>query len=152
MGVKYYAQMVSFYSAVLPGLGQAYNGKYWKIPIIYAGAAVIGYYYVYNNNKYIEYKENYLKVKANDPNNPPDIKFKNASPERILYYMNYWERNRDMLLMGMIALYIANIVDATVDAYLFDYDVSQNLAFNIKPSLLNNCNHFSVGIKCSFRF
>jgi hypothetical protein len=142
----------SFYSAVLPGLGQIYNGKAWKAPIIYAGAAVIGYYYTYNNDRYHEYKDNYLRKLANDPNNPVDSKFKYASDTRILYYMNYWRRNRDLLVLGMAALYLANIVDATVDAYLYDYSISPDLSLKISPSIQPCQQAWNAGIKLSFRF
>ncbi len=149
---KHSPQKASFYSAVLPGLGQIYNKKYWKVPIIYAGASVIGYYYIFNNNKYNEYKSNYLRKLANDPNNPPDEKFKYASPERIKYYMEYWRRNRDYLAIGMVALYVANIIDATVDAYLFDYDISQDLSMKIKPALYPQQSSLTLGLSCTFRF
>jgi len=145
-------QKASFYSAVLPGMGQVYNGKAWKVPIIYAGAAVLGYYYNFNNNKYQEYKDNYLRKLANDPNNPVDPKFRNASPERILYYMNYWRRNRDLLVLSMVGLYLANIVDATVDAYLYDYNISPDLSLRISPMIEPFNPRATTGIKVSLRF
>ncbi len=142
----------SFYSAVLPGLGQIYNGKAWKVPIIYAGAVVIGYYYNFNNEKYKEYKDNYLRKIANDPNNPVDPKFKYASPDRILYYMNYWRRNRDLLVLSMVGLYLVNIVDATVDAYLHDYNISPDLSMKISPYFEPINLQLNTGIKIAFRF
>ncbi len=142
----------SFYSAVLPGMGQVYNGKAWKVPIIYTGAAVLVYYYNFNNNKYHEYKDNYLRKIANDPNNPVDPKFRYASEERILYYMNYWRRNRDLLVLGIVGLYLANIVDATVDAYLYDYNISPDLSLRITPVLEPFSPQGTTGIKVSFRF
>jgi hypothetical protein len=143
----------SFYSAVVPGLGQIYNGKWWKVPIIYAGAATIGYYISFNNKKYVEYKTNYLIKVNNDTNEPfTDSKFVNASEENIKNYMNYWRRNRDLLVLGMAALYLANIVDATVDAYLFDYDISQDLSMKIQPTLMNSPESINFGVSCSFRF
>ncbi|MCX7985394.1 MAG: DUF5683 domain-containing protein [Bacteroidales bacterium] len=142
----------SFYSAVLPGLGQIYNEKAWKVPILYAGAAVLGYYYNFNNNKYREYKDNYLRKIANDPNNPVDPKFRYASSERILYYMNYWRRNRDLLVLGMVGLYLANIVDATVDAYLYDYNISPDLSIRFAPMIEPFETNGVTGMKISLRF
>lgn len=149
----------SFYSAVVPGLGQIYNGKWYKAPVIYAGAAVIGYYIYFNNDYYVKYKTAYLKKSANDPMDPitdkdPDVEraLRRANPDQLKNRMDYWRRNRDLLVLGMAALYLANILDATVDAYLFDYDVSQDLSMKIKPTLMNSPESINFGLSCSLRF
>ncbi|HEY9125002.1 MAG TPA: DUF5683 domain-containing protein [Bacteroidales bacterium] len=142
----------SFYSAVLPGLGQVYNKKWYKVPFIYAGGAVIIYYLKFNHDKYLEYRSNYIRKVANDPNDPVDYKFRYASKTTIKNNMDYWRRNRDWLIVGLSALYIANILDATVDAYLFEYDISPDLSMKMEPVLLNIGNSPTFGVSLNMRF
>lgn len=145
----------SFYSAVLPGLGQIYNKKYWKAPIIYAGAGTLVYFIIFNNTQRVRYKTAYLKRLANDPSDPDEF-WKNGVQKydagQFKDAQDYFRRNRDLCILSLAAVYIANIVDATVDAYLFDYDVSQNLSLNIKPTLINSPESFNFGLSCSLRF
>ncbi|MCX7986330.1 MAG: DUF5683 domain-containing protein, partial [Bacteroidales bacterium] len=79
-------------------------------------------------------------------------KFRYASSERILYYMNYWRRNRDLLVLGMVGLYLANIVDATVDAYLYDYNISPDLSIRLAPMIEPFGTNGVTGMKISIRF
>jgi hypothetical protein len=142
----------SFYSAVVPGMGQIYNGKWYKVPFIYAGAGTIGYFIYFNNKEYVRFKTAYLKKVSNDPNDKVEASLAHLDQGRLKYVMDYWRRNRDLLVLGMAALYLANILDATVDAYLFDYDVSQDLSLQLKPSVFESTNTINFGLTCSLRF
>ncbi len=137
-------------SAVLPGLGQAYNRKYWKIPIIYATGGVLYYYYYINHEEYIYNKEQYLLEKAKG-----DAKDATAM-ER---YQNIFQEKRkksEYKLMLIGVLYVANVVDAMADAYFTSYNISDDLSLKIKPSLLPepclSSSNFSYGITLSLNF
>ena len=148
----------SLYSAIIPGLGQAYNRKYWKIPILYAGIITMYYFYDFNQNQYIRYKTALIKRAANDPGDKDEFwqqgeKMKALYSESVLtLYIDYHRRNRDWNFVGLCGIYLLNVIDATVDAYFFDYDVSQNLSLKIKPTLLLGPNSTNLGLSCSFKF
>ena len=112
------------YSAVLPGLGQFYNGSYWKIPVILG----IGGYFVYgiinNNNKFIDYRDLYAESQEEFP---PD------GDLRLKDYRDFYRNQRDNFILYFGILYIANLVDAYIDAHLFDFDVSEKVKFGLEP-------------------
>ena len=118
------------YAAVLPGLGQIYNKKYWKLPIVYAGFGTFGYF-INRNIKYykdlrqgfLDYPDHNLKYFPND-----------ITSEQIKRGMNIYKRYRDLSFIGVTAFYVLQIVDATVDAYLFDWNVGQDISLRIEPS------------------
>jgi hypothetical protein len=141
----------SLYSAVLPGLGQIYNKKYWKLPIIYGGAGALIYYINFNQTRYLKYKSLYIKKVANDPSDMPRLAAI-ATEDQLISQIEMWSENRDYLILGLAALYIANILDATVDAYLFDYEVSQDLSMKIKPVLINSPESYNFGLSLAFYF
>ena len=147
----------SFYSAILPGLGQAYNKKYWKIPIVYAGMITLAYFVDYNNNYYTKFKKAYILRTDGDPNTKYDFPYggRNTSEfteNDLKGVMDFHRRYRDMSALGLAGFYLLNIIDATVDAYLFDYDVDQNLSLNIRPAVLNSPYSVNFGVTCSLRF
>nr|WP_317630858.1 DUF5683 domain-containing protein [uncultured Flavobacterium sp.] len=117
----------AFYSAVLPGLGQAYNKKYWKIPIVYAGMATSVYFAVTNNNKYKDFRDEY-KRRLNGTANPNDPYYGVISDRRIIDAQRYHQRNRDLSIVITGLIYIINIVDANVDAHLMQFNVDDNLS------------------------
>jgi hypothetical protein len=125
----------AFYSAVLPGLGQAYNKKFWKIPIVYAGIGVIGYYIVDNNKKYHLFQEAYLIRTDKDPGTL-DRYADRYSDQTLRYGVNYYRKNRDLSVILMVGMFALNIVDAHVDAHLREFDISDDLSFKLKPQLL----------------
>ena len=124
-------------SAILPGLGQAYNQKYWKMPIIYVGFIGLGYAVIYNHNAYTEYLNAYKKA-INNPTNDPQYTNYTAN---LNLYQNAYHRYRDLSIIGCAALYILNIIDANVDANLFSFDVSDDLSLKIQPAILNFSNN-----------
>ncbi|MDO8951102.1 MAG: DUF5683 domain-containing protein, partial [Draconibacterium sp.] len=138
----------TIYSAILPGLGQAYNKKYWKIPIIYAGFGTIGYFIGWNNGFYSTYKiaysdltdgnpdtDSYLDLEATkyyDLDNSTDFNnFKSGLSKQSEYY----RRNRVLLIISMVGFYGLNLIDASVDAHLFDFDISEDLTLNWQPAV-----------------
>jgi hypothetical protein len=118
-----------WYSAILPGLGQAYNGKYWKIPIIYSIFAGMFFIAEDNNYKYDMFKKAYLNFDDDKPSWVPSYLNKDAIKE----YRNYYKRNRDLNIIIAVGLYLMNILDASVDAHLMDFDISEDLSLGIKP-------------------
>ena len=155
----------SLYSAILPGLGQAYNKKYWKIPIIYAGFGTLGYFIGWNNNFYKTYKQAYVDLtdgdestnshldleasKYYDLNNPTDYNnFKTGLSKQ----QEYYRRNRDLLIISTVGFYGLNIIDASVDAHFFDFDISEDLSFNWQPAANLFDSQLLYGFNCTFNF
>lgn len=119
----------AFYSAILPGLGQAYNKKYWKIPIVYGAIGAGVYAYSWNNKKYHQFRDAYKKRLANEPGGGLDYLDNN----RLISGQKFYQKNRDLSLLISVGLYILNIVDANVDAHLIQFNVNDNLS--VKPDL-----------------
>jgi hypothetical protein len=147
----------SFYSAVIPGLGQIYNKKYWKLPILYAGIGALIYSINYNHGYYRKFKKCYISHTDGDPETNYNFNYfgtntKDAPDDKLLSAMDFYRRYRDMSALGLAGLYLANIIDATVDAYFYDYDVSQDLSLRIRPTLINSAFSFNFGVSCAFRF
>ncbi|MCC5932288.1 MAG: hypothetical protein JJU28_23790 [Cyclobacteriaceae bacterium] len=149
---RYRPIRAAFYSAALPGLGQVYNEKYWKIPLLYGGVVVIGYFIKFNHNIYIESRDGLVALRDGDDrtNNigKPIERFDATDLER---RMSFFRRNRDYLIVVSILVYALNIVDAHVDAHLRDFRISDDLSFNLKPSLLQTVpGDVSAGITLTF--
>jgi hypothetical protein len=125
----------AIYSAVLPGLGQAYNRKVWKIPIIYAGFGVLTYFIISNNNYYQDYKEAYVYT-ANGETYPTDNPYVGKYDlTQLQSGMDFYRRNRDLSYIITGLWYTLNILEAYVDAHFFDYDISEDLSLHISPSV-----------------
>jgi hypothetical protein len=145
----------AIYSAVLPGLGQAYNKKYWKIPIIYAGFGAFGYFTVKNNQEYLMFKEAYLYVangETDSINNPYVNKYDQTQLKEA---MDYYRRNRDLSIILGALWYTLNILEAYVDAHFFDYDISEDLSMHVSPAAVRfplSPVQAAPGIKVSFKF
>jgi hypothetical protein len=149
----------SMYSAIIPGLGQAYNGKYWKIPIIYGGFAGLGAMVVFYDKNYIRYKTAYQYRTDGNPNTIDEFAGDSRyTPEILTSFKDFHRRNRDQSIIFMFAFYALNIIDATVDAHFLNFDVGEDLSLNIAPegqpfltgSSFQNQNY--VGLKCSLKF
>lgn len=119
-------------SAILPGAGQVYNKKYWKIPIIYAGFAGLGYLASTNNADYKIYKEAYRLRLDGDESTIDDYEGI-YSNEDLVTLKDYYRRNRDLSYICMGILYILNVIDASVDAHLYYFNVNDDLTMNIQP-------------------
>jgi len=128
--VKKDPQKAALYSAVLPGAGQYYNEKYWKMPIVYVGFGTL-IYFIDRNTKY--YKD--LKGGLIDfPDH--DLKYfdNNLTYEQIERGKDIFKRYRDMSYIFTAGFYVLQIIDATVDAYLFDWDVGEDISLRMEPA------------------
>ncbi len=147
----------TIYSLALPGLGQAYNKKYWKIPIIYAGFGFLGYSIVTNHSEMKKFTEAYTYVSNSETyptNNPYIAKYPNNT-DALLRGRDFYRRKVELNIIWSAALYLLNVVDAAVDAHFFDYDVSDNLALRIEPSLIPSVDPMlphSNGIRLCLNF
>lgn len=143
----------AFYSAVLPGLGQAYNRKYWKIPIVYAALGTGVYFVVWNNQNYLKYQDAY-KLRLNGK--PDDYDGLNGNPylseDALQSAQQSYKRDRDLSILVTIGLYVLQIVEASVNAHLLQHNVDDNLSF--KPELIKNpvTNKNTVGATINFKF
>ena len=139
------------YSAALPGLGQAYNKKYWKIPIIYGSGVVIGYFINYNHQLYKQYRDGLIAlIDQDDRTEPFDPRLDNNDYQRAV---DYWRRNRDLLMIGGLLLYIMNIVDAHVDAHLELFTVDDDISLNLEPSFSQTAMQTNlIGLSLKLKF
>jgi len=147
---KHSPRRATIYSAILPGLGQVYNKKYWKVPIIYGGFATLTYLYILNDGKYSDYLHEFTnRMNKDSVNFNPDLlEYKD---ENILARKNSYQKARELSIIGFVVLYALNIIDATVDGHLYAFDISDNLSMNIDPYLApNNYNRLNGGITFTF--
>jgi len=145
----------AFYSAVLPGLGQAYNKKYWKIPIVYVAIGIPVYFYIDNNNEFKRFRNAFKRRLAGftDDEFYGDIP---GSPrvtnDGLIRAQQTLRRNKELSLLIAVGMYALNVIDANVDAHLLQYNVDENLA--IKPHFRYNEmeNSSDLGLTVNFRF
>lgn len=120
-------------SAALPSLGQFYNRRYWKPPIIYVGLGVALYFLIDNQVKFTVARNSY-RGRLNVPGFSVDPKYASFSADQILAERDFYRSNRDYSIIGLTLVYVLNVVDAAVDAHLRTFDVSDDLSMKIKPS------------------
>ena len=150
----------TIYSAALPGLGQIYNRKYWKVPLVYGGFAALGYFINFNNEKYIIYRQAYSDIIDKDPTTSSYLKLITRPREELMgqyteqlrSYKDYWRRNRDLLVIGTAVFYAVNIIDASVDAHFFKFDISDDLTMKWVPGPVMCVNERTIGVNCSITF
>lgn len=114
----------AFYSAILPGLGQAYNKKYWKIPLVYGAIGTSMYFYLDNNKKYHDFRDAYKQRLKGLPDKYLGV----YDDTRLIAGQRFYQRNRDLSLLVTIGFYVLNIVDANIDAHLTQFNVNDNLS------------------------
>lgn len=138
----------AFYSAILPGLGQAYNKKYWKIPLVYGAIGTSLYFYIDNNNKYRDYRNAYKR--RLEGYNDDDYKFLDES--RLIAGQKFYQRNRDLSALFVVGFYVLNIIDANVDAALIQFNVNERLS--LRPEIYPADVTFkpNVGLTFNYRF
>jgi len=139
----------AFYSAVLPGLGQAYNKKYWKIPIVYAGLGVGLYFYIDNNNEYHRYRDAYKRRLAGFED---DEFFGTVTTDGLREAQKNFGRNRELSLLVTIGIYALNIIDANVDAHLLQYNVDDKLSIKPHYKINEMDNVGDLGLTLNFKF
>ncbi|MCX6273249.1 MAG: DUF5683 domain-containing protein [Bacteroidetes bacterium] len=131
---KHSPNKAALYSAVIPGLGQVYNRKYWKTPVIYVGFGTFYYFIHANNVEYQKFKDAYDFVAGGRTDQSKHNSYADKYAESsLLDGRNYYRRNRDFSIILASAWYLLNVVDAAVDAYLFDYDVGDDLTIKLRP-------------------
>jgi hypothetical protein len=123
-------------SACLPGLGQAYNKKYWKIPIVYAGFGIMTYFIYTNADEYINYKCAYIESSQGTMNGSYSDLVQRYSAEDLLSTREYYRRNLEISILLTVVWYALNILDATVDAHLYTFNITENLTMKVEPALL----------------
>jgi hypothetical protein len=138
----------AFYSAILPGLGQAYNKKYWKIPIVYGAIGTSLYLYIDNKEKYHEYRDAYKSRLAGNPD--PDYDY--LSDNQLISAQEFYQRNASLSGLFVIGFYILNIIDANVDAALIQFNVNQSLS--LKPEVTPDAVTLksNLGLTLNYRF
>lgn len=117
----------AFYSAVLPGLGQVYNKRYWKVPLVYGAVGVSIYAYDKNQKNYIRYRDAYKRRMAGF--NDDEFQGLIPSTDRLLDGQDFYKRNRDRSMLFILGFYFLNILDANIDAHLKQYNVNSDLSF-----------------------
>jgi len=159
----------SFYAAILPGLGQIYNKKYWKLPILYGGIAASGYAIHFNSKYYKKYRSAYRDFIIQDPGNksylefiPPGLSesdviggpYEGWFEEALERKKQYYKRYRDLSYFIMVGVYIVQIVDAAVDAHFYNFSISDDLSLRVNPTIMESSHgdYGGVGIQLNFKF
>lgn len=138
-------------STYLPGAGQVYNRKTWKVPIIYAAFAGMGYLIKFNHDNFKKFDNALLARYDNDPNTVDDYATI-YSEDNLRSLSDFYRRNRDLSVIGLTLIYVLNIVDAHVDAHLFNFNVDDDLSLRINPRLEMGSNLSSAGLSLSLHF
>ncbi len=152
-------------SALCPGLGQIYNRRYWKLPIVIGGYAGLVYATSWNNRMLTDYTQAYRDITDSDPNTksymdlyPPTTKEEDIDMEWLERSLkskkDFYRRNRDLCIIGMVGLYLVCMVDAYVDASLSHFDISPNLSMDVAPAILGPADNISksFGVQCALTF
>jgi hypothetical protein len=145
-------------SAIIPGWGQIYNKKYWKLPLVYGGLGVTGYIFVNNIKIYKEYKFAYsARIKAQPPTldstdyNELDNIYKVLSPNSIRSARDEFRRYVDYSALIFILLWGLNVVDAAVDAHLKNFDISPDLSLQVRPGYSDMARTNGVSLVLTFK-
>ena len=154
---------------VIPGGGQIYNRKYWKLPIVYGGIVGCLYAMNWNNNMYKDYSQAYLDLTDKDPatqsynmflhlgtqiNASNEARYKDIFKKR----KDKFRRWRDLSFFVLLGVYALSVIDAYVDAELSNFDISKDLSLKVEPTILNNrsssnpLDGSSLGLQCSLNF
>jgi hypothetical protein len=133
----FFTRKATIRSAILPGWGQIYNKKYWKLPLVYGALGTTAGIFIYNVKTYRSLRDAYRNLlDGDDTNNGSiDARFKNLNPNAVKSYRNSFRQNVDYSVLFFILAWGLNVVDATVDAHLKAFDVNDNLNVQIKPSI-----------------
>ncbi len=166
------AKRALWLSLVLPGAGQIYNRKYWKLPIIYGGFVGCAYALRWNNMMYKDYSQAYMDLMDDDPNTQSYNKFlylgNQIDSSNKEYYQKLFKNRkdryrkwRDMSVFAMVGVYLISVVDAYVDASLSEFDISRDLSMKVSPAIIkekrewasyNPINSSAIGLQCSITF
>ena len=162
-------QRALWLAMVIPGAGQIYNRKYWKLPLVYGGFMGCLYAMSWNNSMYKDYSQAYLDLTDNDPNTQSYNQFLHLgttiTPENAERYKDIFKKRkdkyrrwRDLSFFVMLGVYALSVIDAYVDAELSVFDISKDLSLKVEPTIINNgssknvLDNSSVGLQCSLNF
>jgi hypothetical protein len=155
------------YSAIFPGLGQIYNRKYWKLPLVYGAFMGCTYAITWNSKNLEDYSTAYTDIKSDDPktnNSWVDFIPANGNPDNYVNDVNFhnqlksgkdmFRRNRDLSIIITVGVYVLCMIDAYVDAELFDFDISPDLSMRVLPEVSEPTKHSSrtYGVNWSIKF
>lgn len=163
------AKRAMWLAIVLPGAGQIYNRKYWKLPIIYGGFVGCAYAMRWNNMMYRDYSQAYLDIMDDDPTTESYNQFLHLGNKITPENMERWKtifkkrkdryrRWRDMSFFCMLGVYAFSVIDAYVDASLSEFDISNDLSMRVSPAVISSktdftgSRHTSLGVSCSLNF
>jgi len=149
------ARKAAYLSAVLPGLGQAYNKHYWKIPIIYAGLGGLAYALYYTSYNFNGYRNVDRQQKANPNISYTSFSFNGESdPATVQTYQAYYKKYLDISAIGLGVWYLLNVIDATVDAHLLGWNMKDDLGVSWAPTLITspNYNSAAAGLSVTLHF
>ncbi len=144
----------AFYSAILPGLGQAYNKKYWKIPIVWGAIGTGVYFYIRNDNQFDRFRDAYKRRLAGftDDEFYGDGPTPQISDDGLIRAQQQFRRNKEVSLLVTIGLYALNIIDANVDAHLLQFNVDENLTLSPHYQYNELENSSDLGLTLNFKF
>lgn len=144
----------SSYSAILPGLGQIYNRKIWKVPLIYAGLGGMAYIISSNTIIHNDFKNAYINRISDNPNPNIYLQYSNISDGGLLDLHKQHRKFMELGYIGALLIYVVNIIDASVDAHLSSFDIDDDLSLHIAPTTqltsLNN-NKVSLGLSITMK-
>ncbi|AOW20216.1 DUF5683 domain-containing protein [Urechidicola croceus] len=140
----------AFYSAIIPGLGQAYNKKYWRIPMVYAALGTSTYFYIENNNKYNTVREAFQLYKAGKPNDFDGVNGPAYSEATFERAQKRYKEDRDLSLIITIGIYALQIVEASVSAHLMQLNTDDNISLNPKIMIDPVTNRSVAGISLTY--
>ena len=160
--IKHSPAKAAMMSAVVPGLGQIYNRRYWKLPIVYAAIGVSVGFFVFWQNEFSCYRRAYVDMNDNDPytnyhlsskfNFFPDFYTETQRNQYITKRKDQYRTNRDWSIVAMAAAYALNIIDANVDAHLMDFSLDDNISLKIRPNIIEHGNSQKFGLVLSLNF
>jgi hypothetical protein len=160
-------QRALWLSALCPGLGQIYNRRYWKLPIVVGSFVGLSYGASWNNRMYKDYSKGYRDVMDDDPDTrsymdffPPTVEESDLDKAWLQKIMknkrDYYRRYREICVIAMVGVYLINIVDAYVDASLAHFDISPDLTLDVAPATIDNGQFGgrlpSLGLQCAISF
>ena len=139
----------AFYSAILPGLGQAYNKKYWKIPLVYGALGTGIYFYTTNNKNYNRYRDAYKRRLAGFED---DEFIDRVTLDGLQRGQKFYRKNKEVSLLVTIGIYALNIIDANVDAHLLQYNIDENLSLSPHFKVNEFDAKSDLGLTLNFKF
>ena len=158
MAVYHSPQKAAMLSIVMPGMGQIYNRKYWKLPLVYGGLGALGYSAIWNSRQYQDYFDLYKFMVDNGYQ-----EWEGRTLREVEWYKNSHLRYKNLMIILTIGFYAIQAVDASVDAHLYDYDISEDLSLTVDPVMIEpvtihphtagkGINTASFGLRCCLSF